>query len=150
MKESEERIKKLAAETSSEDAKANYYQASAMLQMVNSRNAAAMLPYQQALAAAQTSEAKAAASLSGVHAAYQQGLIDSGYVNSLARDIAAKAGVSENQEVLSDIATALRTGKYDELEKQGIMKSSGSWLDGKLQAITVFLDNLNPLNGLMK
>lgn len=145
----EANIKVLAEQQNTEQEKAAYYQAAAMASQVNSYVAAAMLPYNQMLAAAKTQNERAQASLAAVHEAYQQGIIDSGYIQSMAREMAANAGKAENAEVISDIATALRTGKYDKLEAAGIAKS-GPVSSNLLQAITVFLDNLNPLNGLLK
>ena len=122
LKESEERIKKLGAEATSEEAKANYIKLLRCFRWLMLVMLLRCFPYNQALATAQTAEARASAALWCSCCLSARFLIDSGYINSLARDIAAKAGISENEEILSDIATALRTGKYDDLEEKGIMK----------------------------
>lgn len=115
----------------------------------------ALVPYQQKLMAAQSiesteraAEAKAAAVLSSVHAAYQQGLIDNGYIESLAREAAANAGVTEDKQMLEDIKAGLRTGKWPASLAGSIGKMYTA--EGFMQGMTVLLDNLNPLAGLLK
>lgn len=141
-------VKKTAAETETEASKKVYYDAAAILSRVNASNAVEMLPYQKMIASATTSEKRAAASLSAVSAAYKQGLIDNGYIEAFAREMAANAGVAENNEALSDIKTALRTGDYSKTEQKGYMKKD--FTSGLLQSLVVALDNLNPLNNILK
>lgn len=145
--EAESRITKNIEQAHSEQEKQNLMVAQRMLANANAEQIIELLPYQKMLASAQSESARQAAVLSAVSAAYKQGLINNGYIESFAREMAASAGVAENNEVLSDIKTALRTGDYSDVSnyiKNGPVSSN------LLQAITVFLDNLNPLNNILK
>lgn len=144
-------MSKSQAEIETEYSKQAYYEAKAILDKANVHQIYAMLPYQQQLAEAKTEEARAAASLAMVHTAYQQGLIDNGAIESTAKQLAEAAGLSENQRIISDIATGLRTGDFSKTE--GILNSKG-WLNKSaahvLQGLTIVVDNLNPLKDILK
>lgn len=141
-------ITKSIEETHTEQAKQALYEIEGALKHASAYQIYALVPYQQQLMAAQTEEAKAAAVLSSVHTAYQQGLIDAGYIDSLAREAAANAGVAEDKQMLEDIKTGLRTGKWPESLAGSIGKMYTA--EGFMQGMTVLLDNLNPLAGLLK
>lgn len=124
--------------------------ASAHLQYTQAKEINEMLEYNKRLSAARTMHEKAAAGLAGVQAAYQNGLITGGYIDKLIEKVGAEAGIKLNEQQISDINTALRTGDYsntninDKSLFQQIFTS-----EGFVQAVTIFLDNFNPLSGII-
>lgn len=124
--------------------------ASARLQHTQANEIVQMLEYNKRLSEAKTMEAKAAAGLAGIQAAYQDGLITRGYIDKLVDKVGAEAGIKLNEQELSNISTALRTGDYSNTNVnnknlfQQIFTS-----EGFVQAATIFLDNFNPLSGLI-
>lgn len=124
--------------------------ASARLMHTQANEIVQMLEYNKRLSEAHTMHEKAAAGLAGVQAAYQDGLITRGYLDKLVDKVAAEAGIKLNEQQISDINTALRTGDYsntninDKSLFQQIFTS-----EGFVQAATIFLDNFNPLSGLI-
>lgn len=71
-----------------------------------------LLPYQKALMSAQSANQRAQASYALVQAAYQQGLIDNGYIESLVRATNNKADETEVRKIAGQIENNLKTGNW--------------------------------------
>lgn len=74
------------------------------------KNMVALLPFQQNLAAARTDAAKASAAAQFVHAAYEQGLIDTGFIEATVRQTNADASEKETRQLAEDFEYKLRSG----------------------------------------
>lgn len=131
------------------------YQASSMLAKMNAYQIAQLLPYEKAYKEASTGLAKANIRLAAANALYQEGLINDGYLDAfteLAKENARKAGAdadsAEFQASLDAIKAGIRYGKLPEDLPTGFEAMfTGS---GALSAITILLDNLNPLQSIFK
>lgn len=84
------------------------------------RNMVALLPFQEALMAAQTDSAKAQAAAAFAEAAYKNGLIDSGYIDSMVRSANVSADEAEARKISIQIQNNLKTGNWF---------NTGSWSD---------------------
>lgn len=124
--------------------------ASARLMHTQANEIVQMLEYNKRLSEARTQHEKAAAGLAGIQAAYQNGLITRGYLDKLVDKVGAEAGIKLNEQQLSDIATALRTGDYSNtnINNKNLFQQIFT-SEGFVQAATIFLDNFNPLSGLI-
>lgn len=71
-----------------------------------------LLPYQKNLMSAQSANQRAQASYALVQAAYQQGLIDNDYIESLVRCTNNKADESEVRKIAGQIENNLKTGNW--------------------------------------
>lgn len=80
--ESRERVKKLIAETKNEEDRNDLILAEMVLTRANAYRIAYLVPFEAELMSAQSEQQKAAASYALVQAAYQQGLIDNGFIES--------------------------------------------------------------------
>lgn len=89
--ESKERVKLIIAQAKTEEEKQAALRAQAMLDKANAAQIEALTPVLVELKQAETNEAKARAAEAFARAAYQQGLIDEGYLKELAREQGAKA-----------------------------------------------------------
>ena len=69
-----------------------------------------MLPFQKALAEAQTENQKAQASLALINAMYQKGLIDNGYIDELCRNLKADADSAESFAAVNKFQNAVKSG----------------------------------------
>lgn len=76
------------------------------------KNMVALLPFQKALMSAQTEQAKANAAAQLVHAAYEQGLIDYGYIGELVQSVYSDRTLKDSQKKSKDIENALKTGEF--------------------------------------
>ena len=76
------------------------------------KNMVALLPFQQALMSAQTEQAKANAAAQLVHAAYEQGLIDYGYIGELVQSVYSDRTLKDSEKKSKDIENALKTGEF--------------------------------------
>lgn len=76
------------------------------------KNMVALLPFQQALMSAQTESAKASAAAQLVHAAYEQGLIDYGYIAELVQSVNSDRTLKDSEKKSKDIENALKTGEF--------------------------------------
>lgn len=107
-----------------------------------------LTPSLKALNEAKTQEAKGAAAASFAHAAYEQGLIDNGYIDAVVKKAKAEAGSAVDRELIDDIQAAIRTGDWS---KVATAEEAGSnILESILSGLTIVVDNLNPLGGLLK
>lgn len=151
----EANITKAIEEAHSEQEKQNLFAVQTMLAKGELSQLFAMLPYRISLLEAETESQKAMALLHATNAAYQQGLIDDGYIDSLVKKLDSesfeaecRARGIEADTVKKDLANALRSGTLPDGFRLGI-----PFLDRRIGQIlsgtAVFLDTLNPLAGLL-
>ena len=95
MQKADAEIKKLLAEAKTEAEKQNLLRAQALLNEANAKQVDALTPVLVELHKAQTEKERAIAAEAFARAAYQQGLIDSGYIEALAREQGFKADEAE-------------------------------------------------------
>lgn len=76
------------------------------------KNMVALLPFQKALMSAQTEQAKANAAAQLVHASYEQGLIDYGYIGELVQSVYSDRTLKDSEKKSKDIENALKTGEF--------------------------------------
>lgn len=74
------------------------------------KNLATLLPFEQALKAAQTEQSKASAAAQLMRAAYDKKLIDSGYIEAMVRDQNSSAGEKEVRAKSENYEYLLRSG----------------------------------------
>ena len=128
-------------QAATEEERQKYFESAAILNRANAYKVMVMVPYEQALASAETQAEKATAGLAMVNAAYQQGLIDNGYIDNLCDKVASEAGIAKDTKEIADIKSSLRTGDFWS-EDKGVTK----WLGEHLMTPLVnVLDNYNPL-----
>lgn len=148
MDEIEASMTKIIEEAHTEQEKQAVLKCEAWLKSAEAKQIIEMLPYNKALAEAKTDEARAAAQLSRMHAAYQQKLLDSDYLDNIIRKAEADADSAEAKAALAKIKTAIRTGNTGDLPQlsfwEGLFTGRGA-----MSNIANFLDNFNPLNGLL-
>lgn len=131
-------------QTKSELEKRQLMIAQGLLARANSFQIVEMLPYAKALSSAQTDQAKANAAFASVQAAYQNGLINAGYIDHMVDKLVSDGRISASQAEISEIKSAIKNGK-----------NPPDWRpDGVLQAIvgaaSNLLDAINPLAGIFK
>lgn len=122
--EADSRIKKNIAEAKTEEEKQHNLAADTILKEANARQVEALTPVLVKLHEAQTEKEKAIAAQAFAQAAYQQGLINSGYIESLARKAGYDADQAE-QFALSISADNAKRGYTDE------MSNGENFYDGK-------------------
>lgn len=81
------------------------------------KNLVTLLPFQQSLMAAQTEASKASAAAQFVHAAYEQGLIDSGYITAMVREQNASADEKEVRKTAEEYEYLIRSGNIFDMSK---------------------------------
>lgn len=108
--EAQSRIHKNYEEATTEQSKRENYAADTLLKSANTEQVRTLLPYQVAYTEAKTYHEKVAAMKDAVHAAYEQGLIDSGYIEASVRQLSASASESENSAIAKEVETIVRTG----------------------------------------
>lgn len=91
-----EEMKLVIAQAKTEEERQNALKAQALLDKANAEQIEALKPLLIEMYKAQTDEAKARAAESFARAAYQNKLIDSGYIESMAREQGAKADEAES------------------------------------------------------
>lgn len=144
--ESKERVKKLIEETKNEVEKRGLIAAQTILNKAQADEIAQLLPYKKLLVEAQTQAQKAAAAASFTHAAYEQGLIDSGYIDKMCEDMEASirqkysaAEANEAAKALNEWKTSVRTGNvYDlsEVPNWQVTKKISQYLANELFSFT--------------
>lgn len=115
----EQNIKKSIAETHESETRAALNQANELLAKANARQIQALLPFQQAMMQAQTDAQRAQVALTMVQTAYQNKLIDSGYIDTMIDQMEASARSSnaagwnaEEQAKMNEIKRQLRDGTF--------------------------------------
>lgn len=106
-----EEKKKLAAEAKTEEQKKVYYENLAALEKLKADQAAELFPYTVALTEAQTKAQRAIATLNFAQAAYQQRLIDDGYLDAIIGEAKSKATSAEAKADLDKLSSRIRSGK---------------------------------------
>lgn len=155
VEEIEQTIKFKIKQTDNEELRGALIHAETILKDANARQIVEMLPYQKALTIAQTEAQKAAAALSIANAAYQNKLISSGYIDAMMRELEARAASQEAIATINEIKAAIRDGSYGKMEFNGniphdvvaAVNNAGCQL---VTGLVQFVDNLNPLGGLLK
>lgn len=115
----EQNIKKAIAETHESETRAALNKANELLAKANARQVQALLPFQQAMMQAQTDNQRAQVALTMVQTAYQNKLIDSGYIDTMIDQMEASARSSnaagwnaEEQARMNEIKRQLRDGTF--------------------------------------
>lgn len=144
--ESKERVNKLIEETKNEIEKRGLIAAQTILNKAQADEIAQLLPYKKLLIEAQTQAQKAAAAASFTHAAYEQGLIDSGYIDKMCEDMEASirqkysaAEANEAAKALNEWKNAVRTGNVfdlSEVPNWQITKKISQYLANELFSFT--------------
>lgn len=93
-----------------EESKRANFAADTMLKNANEEKVRSMLQYEIAYTEAQTYASKVAAMRDAVHAAYEQGLIDSGYIQATVREMNASASDHEQAAIAQEVETIIRSG----------------------------------------
>ena len=114
IEEADSRIKKNIEEAKTEGEKQLYYAAQTILAKANARQVEALTPLLVKLKEAETESQRAIAAQAFANAAYQQGLIDSGYIEALAKKEGFNAQQAE-QFALSISADNAKRGYSDEM-----------------------------------
>lgn len=143
--ESEHRVDKLIAETKSEEYKQQLMFADTVLKYANVQEIQSLLPLKQELMRTEAGKNRAEIGWMAVQTLYQQGLIDNGFVESTCREAAAKAGIAEGNEAISDIQTALRTGKTPKF-----VGNTDSFVHFVAACGVTLLDMINPVKLIAK
>lgn len=108
-------------------------------------NMVSLLPFQKSLMAAQTDSARADAAYKFAQAAIQNGLVDAGYVQSVAQKAAADAGISDADKFAREYANAVKTG-----DTAKIAQLLGTGNDTQSEAVTKsVVSGLNVLSGVV-
>lgn len=117
-----ERVQLLIKQQDTELAKQFWYAMDTALKEHEIKRIVAMLPLEMELTKAKTAQARAAASLACVEAAYKQKLVDSGYIdamidemNSRARKAGAEADILESNREVTEYLNTLKSGKSTSL-----------------------------------
>lgn len=131
-------------QTSNEIEKRSLIAAQALLAKMNAYQVAEMLPYAKALSVAQTQEARSNAAFAAAQAAYQNGLINAGYIDYVICKAAADSRISVSSAEINEIKSAIKNGK----------NPPDFAPDGPIQALigafSNILDAINPLNAILK
>lgn len=144
--EADARIGKMIEETKTEEEKRSLMSAQSVLANTEARQIVEMLPYSKQLMLAKTEGERQAVLLAAAHTAYQNKLIDDGYIDAFIKNMESTADSAEARAALDKIKAALRTGDYSKVGD--IVR--GNFAKDFMQDMTVLLDNLNPLNNIFK
>ena len=104
-----------------------------------------LLPFEKALSAAQTENQKAQAAYAMMQAAYQQNLIDSGYIESMVRENNAAATEAENKAIAAEIQNRLKTGRF--YQDKGIFNKAANFLMAGATGVGHIIQAISPLSG---
>lgn len=133
----------------SEDARVSLISAQAMLARANAFQVAELIPYSKALMSAQTEQAKQNAAFAAAQAAYQNGLLNSGMIESMVyRNIAEKKNINAQQRHTEARAAILEIEKS---LKEG--HNPENWSPDSISGALVgtiynLLETINPLSKL--
>lgn len=106
-----ENIKKVIEETKNEVEKRELIKMQTAVEKANAEQIAALLPYHEALMAAQTEAQQMQALEAWYSAMYQQKLIDSGYIDAMCQQMRASAAQSLSGAALNNSYAAINTFK---------------------------------------
>lgn len=109
-----------------------------------------LLPYVKSLKDAQTQEAWKQSAWLGVQTAYQNGLIDAGYIDEMVRKVANEADIAGYEansanvdQLLDKLHYAMRTGQY--FEGDG---AASKVMNGVVRGFATFTDQFSPLTSI--
>lgn len=143
----EQDIKKKVAETDSEIERKNLLIAEKALKEASEQEILSLLPYRILLTQAQTQSEQADAALKWTQQAYQQGIIDSGYIDFMAEEMqnsaklaGARVSETEAQAAIAEFKAAVKNGTAISFE--------GKSLAGRVFAVTgnAFLRSVSQLS----
>lgn len=105
-----------------------------------------MLPFQKALAEAQTTNQQAQASLAFVNAAYQKGLIDNGYLDYICKEMQANAETAESFAAVHKFRNAIKSGNIDSAIKDVASEfKKGNYVGGIHKGLTTAIYGVRSL-----
>ena len=102
-----EEIKEVIARIHSEEEKAELYVTQQLLNEANARKITELLPYEKALAAAQTENERQQAGLAMARAAYENGLISYGMIEAVVRKTEGEAKSAEFQASIDKVRSEI-------------------------------------------
>lgn len=108
-----ENIKKVIEETKNEQEKRELIKMQTAVEKANAEQIAALLPYHEALMAAQTEEQQMQALEAWYSALYQQKLIDSDYIDAMCSQMRASAAQAYSGAALNQANTGITTFKHN-------------------------------------
>lgn len=131
-------------QTNNEIEKRSLITSQALLARMSSYQIAEMLPYAKALSVAQTNQARSNAAFAAAQAAYQNGLINDGYIDYVVSKAAADSRISVSNAQINEIKSAIKNGKNPpEFVPDGPIQAL-------IGAFSNILDAINPLNAILK
>lgn len=140
-------IENLVREADTEVSRKLALDTQALLDKASYQQIVEMLPYQKALATAQTENDKASAMLHFIEFAYQNKLLSDGYVDAFISTAKSSATSAESKATLDSLKADIRTGDYG--------KSGNKYVDvltylprAGIGYLATMLDSFNPLGKL--
>lgn len=119
-------IKLKAEQTKTEVEQQALFKAETALKQLEAQQAVELLPYREALLQAQTEEARAAACLSAINAAYQNKLLNSDYLDSLMEEAAASAKTAQAKAAIEELHSRMKTGQLIPTEDANLLGKIGA------------------------
>lgn len=132
-----EHVEKMKQEKLTEIEKQGLIRAQTWLRKAEARQIEQLLPYQKLLMEAQTNAQKAAAAASFANAAYQNGLIDGGYINAMIDQAKANAKNTEQIAAINQFKQSVMNGTlYDEKNGSFIDRGGAWFMNGLVSTIS--------------
>lgn len=141
IRESEARIGKLIKETDNEELRSQLIIAETLLKRATADEIQSLAPLKAELLKAQTGKERAQIGLLAAQTLYQQGLLDNGYIESMCKDMSAKADISVDAATVSEIQTAIKTGNIP----QNWRVTPFNPLTGMTAVFVNLLESINPI-----
>lgn len=138
---------KYAEEAKTEVEKQAYYIAESALKNAEASQIVALMPYREALMNAETEAARAQAAFSAIQVMYQQRLLDSGYLDSMFREMEANAASAESKAKLQDLQTRIRTGQLINVSEDAslLAKVGAGIVNYPVSVVAGILDMASPV-----
>lgn len=139
----DEEINLLIKQAATEEERKTLIYWQAKLNEANANQITALLPYEIEFKQAATKAQEAAATASFIHAAYEKGLIDSGYIDALVNEVKSRAHSAEEKATADAYVNAIKTGHIsDFIEQQGGIHTIPDGLFMALNLVTSTLGNV--------
>lgn len=155
IEETTERIKNikqhtalLKAQAATEEEKKLLTQAETALTNVKAYQIIAMLPYEQALAAAKTDHEKAAAALAFAETAYKKKLIDTSYIENMIKMQDADINEKELKNFMTGLDKMFQTGEF--FDSDSLIGKIGNEFVKGISQVGRVIKTLSPLSGFGK
>lgn len=134
-----EEIKKTIEETKNEVEKRQLIVAQTLVQKATEKQILELLPLQKQLVMAQTEAQKAQAAVAFANAAYQNKLIEGGYIDELIRKARAEANTAEGRECVTNFEASLKNGTFFKIYEGDwwLTRAGKNVLNGLIQDIAV-------------